>query len=446
VQKLCNSLKRDKHQGSEIFKRLQWTAMSVQHSLAERLGFAAVRCGRANQFWKSLKGIEPMNLYAANKQWSERPDDERYWNLDELFDATQHHAEGALNGTVQMNRLDIVTQGEELLLRGQTGTTAQLNNWSFGQLCGRVGAPAGYLRGLSPEMAAANLSYGLKRIGDDRASCNALFHRGDSGLLCRSFNSEQYSRIWNYEVVGRLRDALGDGWQVPPARPARQGQAGSRLATQTDVLTHSSQGSLGIKVGDLIAPAGLYASDHDMFAFLVNEQYRIDDGSEGGMSRGFFVSNSEVGAAAFKITKFLYRYVCGNHIVWDASDVEELRIVHRGSANERYGDTMRVELRKYANESAAGDEHRIKVAKQTLLGATKDQVLDKLFGLRLLPKATLEAAYVAAEREADLRKDVSPRSVWGITQGITAMSQHSTFADRRVELDRAAGKILSIAF
>jgi hypothetical protein len=41
---------------------------------------------------------------------------------------------------------------------------------------------------------------------------------------------------------------------------------------------------------------------------------------------------------------------------------------------------------------------------------------------------------------------VSPRSVWGITQGITAMSQHSTFADRRVELDRAAGKILSIAF
>jgi len=73
-------------------------------------------------------------------------------------------------------------------------------------------------------------------------------------------------------------------------------------------------------------------------------------------------------------------------------------------------------------------------------------VLDKLFGMRLLPKASLEAAYVEAEREADLRKDVSPRSVWGFTQGITAMSQHSMFADRRVELDRAAGKILSIAF
>ena len=387
-----------------------------------------------------------MELFQAHKQWAERPDDERYWSLDQLFDATQEHAQGALSGTVQMNRLEIISAGDELLLRGQTGTTAQLNNWSFGQLCGRVGAPAGYLRGLSPEMAAANLTYGLKRIGDDGAACNALFHKGDQGLLCRSFNSELYSRIWNYEVVGRLRDALGEGWQVPPARPARAGQAGTRPATQADVLDYSTQAGLGIKVGDMIAPAGLYASDHDMFAFLVNEQHRIDDGSEGGLSRGFFVSNSEVGAAAFKITKFLYRYVCGNHIVWDASDVEELRIVHRGSANERYGQTMRLELRKYANESAAADEHRIKVAKRTLLGATKDEVLDKLFGMRLLPKASLEAAYVEAEREADLRKDVSPRSVWGFTQGITAMSQHSMFADRRVELDRAAGKILSIAF
>jgi hypothetical protein len=387
-----------------------------------------------------------MNLYSANKQWAERPDDERFWSLDDLFTATQQYAQGALNGVVQMDQLDIVTEGDELLLRGRTGTTARLNNWSFGQLCGRVGAPAGYLRGLSPGMAAANLTYGLKRIGDDGAACNALFHKSDPGLLCRSFNSEQYSRIWNYEVVGRLRDALGDGWQVPPARPARQGQAGARPATHADVLAYSSQVGLGIKVGDLIAPAGLYASDHDMFAFLVNEQQRIDDGSEGGMSRGFFVSNSEVGAAAFKITKFLYRHVCGNHIVWDASDVEELRIVHRGSANERYGSTMRLELRKYAIESAAGDEQRIKVAKRTLLGATKEQVLDKLFGLRVLSKTTLEAAYIEAEREADLRRDVSPRSVWGITQGITAMSQLSTFADRRVELDRAASKILSIPF
>jgi len=46
----------------------------------------------------------------------------------------------------------------------------------------------------------------------------------------------------------------------------------------------------------MISPAGIYASDHDMFSFLVNEEYRIDDGSDGGLARGFFVQNSEVGA------------------------------------------------------------------------------------------------------------------------------------------------------
>lgn len=386
-----------------------------------------------------------MNLYAANQQWANRPDDERYWSLDEMCDATRTYAERAAEGVLQLRDTEVVAQDTELALRGTTGTTARLNHWSFSQLCGRVGAPAGYLRNLSPAMAAANLTYGLKSMSDDGASCNGLFHRDETNLVCRAFNSEQYSRIWNYEIVERLREALGDGWQVPPARPARPGQAGSRPATAVDVLAFSTQAGLGVKVGDLIAPAGLYASDHDMFAFLVNEQHRIDDGSEGGLSRGFFVSNSEVGAAAFKITKFLYRYCCGNHIVWDASNVQELRIVHRGTANERYGTTMRLELRKYAHESADDDEQRIHMARQTLLGTTKDQVLDKLFGLRVLPRVTLDAAYVEAEREADLRTDVSPRSVWGMVQGITAMSQREMFADRRVELDRAAGRILSIA-
>jgi len=71
-----------------------------------------------------------------------------------------------------------------------------------------------------------------------------------------------------------------------------------------------------LKVGDKIAPAGLYGSDHDMFAFMVLENRRIEDGTEGGLSRGAFFSNSEVGGGAFRIKSFYYRHVCGNHIVW----------------------------------------------------------------------------------------------------------------------------------
>ena len=53
-----------------------------------------------------------------------------------------------------------------------------------------------------------------------------------------------------------------------------------------------------MKLGDLIAPAGIYASDHDMFAFMVNEDARIDDGSDEGIdvARGGTVRRGGQGA------------------------------------------------------------------------------------------------------------------------------------------------------
>lgn len=50
-----------------------------------------------------------------------------------------------------------------------------------------------------------------------------------------------------------------------------------------------------------------------------------------------------------------------------------------------------------------------------------------------------------AERHTeDHRAD--PGSVWGIVGGLTRLSQQSEYADKRVEIDQAAGKVLQIAF
>jgi hypothetical protein len=179
---------------------------------------------------------------------------------------------------------------------------------------------------------------------------------------------------------------------------------------------------------------------------MVNEQARINDGSDGGLSRGFFVSNSEVGAASLKLTRFLYRHVCGNHIVWGAESVQEIKIVHRGRADERFAHQVAVELRRYANESASEDEARIASAKRCVLASTKDELLDRLFGRKILPRKKLEAAYESAEVEAAEHAAGSPRTAWGFANGITRLSQATAFADERNRLDRAAGKVLEIAF
>lgn len=85
-------------------------------------------------------------------------------------------------------------------------------------------------------------------------------------------------------------------------------------------------------------------------------------------------------------------------------------------------------------------------AKRCLLGDTKEEVLDRLFGARVLPRKSLEAAYDYAIEEADTHSAGSPKTAWGFAQGLTRLSQDSPFADKRAEIDRAAGKVLEMAF
>lgn len=382
------------------------------------------------------------NLLDAHRQWASRPDDERFWTLEEMYEQCRHwRATASEHNFASIGELSVLPDEDtdDIKLCLPNGMQTRMTHWGFSQLCSRVGAPANYLREqLDAETASMCLNHGLRKA---KSSANVLVHSNGT-QVCRSLTTEKYSRIWNAEVLERLMRSKDDGWRVPPARAMDPRTPGARIATAEDILDTS----INVSEGDWIGPAGLYASDHDMFVFMVNEEYRIDDGTDGGLSRGFFISNSEVGAAALKLTKFLYRHVCGNHIVWDAKDVEELRIVHRGRANRRFEHNMRIELRKYANESMDEDRRRITQAKNYEIAADKDAVLDALFGLRVAPRQKLESAWELAEYEADLVRDISPRSAWGMAQGLTRLSQQTNYTDERMALDRAAGKVLSMAF
>jgi hypothetical protein len=99
------------------------------------------------------------------------------------------------------------------------------------------------------------------------------------------------------------------------------------------------------------------------------------------LQRGVIVENSEVGASSLKLTRFLYREMCGNHIIWGAENVLEIAVRHVGDARQRWG-LYAAKIREYADASASEDEARITRAKSMRIGATKDEVLDALFGKR----------------------------------------------------------------
>lgn len=362
-----------------------------------------------------------MELFKAHKQWSSRPQDERFSSLQSLYQATKAYAEVAREKEVPWNSLRVEAVDTDIQLVGRAGVPAQLTHWAFGQLCNRVSAPASYLRDLPPTLAAQNLNYGLKtRVdnqGDDTQVAKLLFHT-NGGLLLRALTSERYERIWNWEVAERLLGLEGRGW-VP--------------ATPTSGAT--------FRGGD--SPA-LYASDHDMFAFLAHGDGAIvEPGTTEPLFRGVIVENSEVGASTLKLTRFLYRCMCGNHIIWGASKIVELSIRHIGQARERWMQ-FGITCQKWADESSHAEEAMIVRAKERVIAGTKEAVLDAIFGKRsiLIPRKTLEAGYNAVVEG----QDGSPNTVWGMVQGLTRHSQTLTYADARTAVDRAAGKLLEVEF
>lgn len=359
-----------------------------------------------------------MEIFKANRQWSNRPDDERFTSIQQLHDVTHHYFESAKEKNdvrVDSLRVEVVDNGD-LGLVGKGAIPAKLTNWAFGQLASRVGAPASYLRTLPATLAAQNLNHGLaqrvKDAGD--AVVNLLFHL-NGGFILRALTSNKYERIWNHEVAERLLDLESQGWQ--PARPDFGG------LDDNDPRTFS-----------------LYASDHDLFAFLRFPNRTINEpGNPDGLQRGLLIENSEVGAGALILTDFLYRVMCGNHIIWGASDVVQKRVIHVGNARDRFS-LWKADIERYLDESTSDIEAKIARAKSKLIAATKDEVLDALFGKRSigLSRKQLEAGYDATQPDVD----GDPRSPWGIAQGLTRFSQTQPFGDKRTDIDRAAGRLL----
>lgn len=261
---------------------------------------------------------------------------------------------------------------------------------------------------------ADNLNHGFQHADLD-SKVNLLLQSNGSKLV-RAMVTDKYTRIWNADITSRLIRLTE---KSPVWQPAPAAFDGSR---------------------------GLYASDHDMFAFLVDNERRIfEKGPGGGLGRGFFAWNSEVGASVFGIMAFWYEYICGNHRVWGAQNVTEIRLRHVGNADDRAFGKLAAQLKKYANSSVTEDEAKIEAAHKYMLGGTKDEVLDKVFGLDTgVTRKLISEAYDKAIEHSDWCG--SPNSAWGLTGGMTEIARDAEYTDARVSLDRAAGKILAVAF
>ena len=298
---------------------------------------------------------------------------------------------------------------------GTLDVLADPTHWSFGQLAQRAGAPAGYLRTLPAEMAADCINYGLMMRSVDEVG---LLVRENGRLTTTAVTGPNYGRVYNHDIVKALIKRFGDGvngqFRIP--------------------------GEFGRPVPITKANTTLYASDRDMFVFLADEEHRIEvpnrrNGEPGSLARGFFVWNSEVGAATLGIKAFLYDYVCCNRIVWGAQDVKEIRIRHTSGAPDRFAEEVYPALKAYAESSTANVVDAIKEAKTLKLGA-KDKVTD--FLNKRFTKSQTSAILTAHEEEEGRPIE----TMWDAVVGATAYAKQIQWQDERVKVETIAGSLL----
>lgn len=352
------------------------------------------------------------NLYDAHRQWATRPADERFGSLEELLEFTENRKAISSQQVVPLEAMTLgITHDSGLTLNGSL-SLSYLSNWSFGQLSRLVGAPANYLRTLPVDMARNCLQYGLEK-SDQESKVLIRAHSDGNGNLgeryASAFTSPSYGRIWDADVVRSLTKAVdGTGWHVPQART----NGGSESA-------------------------GLYASDRDMFAFMINDDKPVEVGNA-KLGRGFFCFNSETGASTFGLTTFLYNYVCRNHIVWGAEDVKELKIYHRSHAPEHfYGAAIPILNNFVADKSL---DESIKVTAGTAMEKRVGNSLEDVLGY--FKEKPFTRKEISSAWETGLREGEDVTSVWGMVQGLTAYARDMKYIDKRVNLERRAGALL----
>lgn len=189
----------------------------------------------------------------------------------------------------------------------------------------------------------------------------------------------------------------------------------------------------------------LYASDRDVFLFLVDdinpiEAGKLPDGSPDLYFRGFYCWNSEVGAKTLGKASFYLRAVCQNRNFWGVEDFEEITIRHSKYAASRFAHEAAPALTNFANSSPMPFINGIKASRERIVARSDE---DRTGFLR---KQGFNRAETSKIIETVLNEEGrKPESLFDFVQGITAVARDKQHQDARLDMEGKAKKLLDRA-
>jgi hypothetical protein len=284
------------------------------------------------------------------------------------------------------------------------------------------------MRQLPAPLAGINLQHGLHNLG---AQLVKTLEAENGRVELRAVTGPDYGRIWDHELVAAVRRIAGDGtgdtlWKVPGV-------------LDWATMTHNPF------VDVTAETTTLYASDRDVFLFLVDDTHpieagRLPNGEPDLYFRGFYAWNSEVGSKTLGIASFYLRAVCQNRNLWGVERFEEITIRHSKFAAQRFAHEAAPALASFANSSPAAFVAGIKAARERIVAQT-DEDRDSFLRKRGFSKP--ETARII---ETVLNEEGHPpESLFDFVQGITALARTKPHQDGRLDLEGKARKLLERA-
>ena len=372
------------------------------------------------------------NIGRVSSEWFSRPDDERFLSLADLYDSVRARADAATTHIVESRAVRVVARSDEperlsLVVPGRDEPVAP-TNWSFGQLCSLVGAPASYLRTLPSALAGINMQHGLIQ---HRAEQVKMLETRDGRTELRAVTGPDYGRIWDHELVGAVMRIAGNGtgdtrWKVPGVLDWGTMHYNPHVDVSQETTT-------------------LYASDRDVFLFLVDDTHPIEagklpNGEPDLFFRGFYCWNSEVGSKTLGIATFYLRAVCMNRNLWGVENFQEINIRHSKFAANRFAHEAAPALAHFAESSPARFIEGVKTARERIVARTDD---DRSSFLRTRGFSKSDTQQIIT---AVLEEEGHPAaSLYDFVNGITAVARSRSHQDSRLELEGKARGLLQRA-
>ncbi len=186
----------------------------------------------------------------------------------------------------------------------------------------------------------------------------------------------------------------------------------------------------------------LYASDRDVFVFLVDDTHpieagRLPNGEPDLFFRGFYAWNSEVGSTTLGIATFYLRAVCMNRNIWGAENFQDIRIRHSKFAAHRFAQEAAPALARFANSGTANFVSGIKAAQRQVV-ARDDEERETFLRKRGFSKNESQRIIQTVLAE----EGHPPESIFDFVSGITARARSEPHQDARIAMETKAQALM----